>query len=148
MLRKALAAGLLVALCLGFLAVEGVSQAPPPVGPAPSEATNPWRGPQPPAFGSSVLPPQQAEPSFAELVQQLKNVRAQQEALKQQEKQLLDQIARKVDEQRRELQQAEQLLQQLQPPGEKTGPQQRPPLNEKTGRDKGPPDSYRNTEKK
>jgi hypothetical protein len=119
MLRKALAAVLLIALCLGFLAVQGISQAPPPVGSPPADTSPALPGAQPTSVSSPFPPPRQAEPSFAELVQQLKNVQAQQETLKQQEKQLLDQIAKKVDEQRKELQKAEQLLQQLRLPATK-----------------------------
>jgi hypothetical protein len=110
MLRKALAAGFLIALCLGFLAVEGSSQAPPPVAPSSADSTPASPGPQPP---SPFIAPQQTEPSFAELVQQLKNVRAQQEALKEQERRLLEKLVQKVELQRQELQKAEQLLQQL-----------------------------------
>ena len=143
MLRKALAAGLLIALCLGFLAVQGFSQAPTPVG-SPTAGSPPAPpGTQPPSVGSSILPPQQAEPSFAELVQQLKNVRAQQEALKQQEKQLLDQIAKKVDEQRKELQKAEQVLQQLQLSG------RMPPRAPQVDKEKGPlPDKQPDRERR
>ena len=143
MLRKALAAGLLIALCLGFLAVQGFSQAPTPVG-SPTAGSPPAPpGTQPPSVGSSILPPQQAEPSFAELVQQLKNVRAQQEALKQQEKQLLDQIAKKVEEQRKALQEAEQVLQQLQLSG------RMPPRAPQVDTEKGPlPDKQPDRERR
>src|SRR6516225_6689074 len=114
MLRKALAGGLLVAVCLGFLAVEGVSQAPP--SPAPPQVPIGAGPPDQPLFaGRDVSPPKPAEPSFDQLVQELKNVRAQQEALKAREKDLLDQLAKKVEEQRKALLKAEQLLQQLQP---------------------------------
>lgn len=133
MLRKTLAAGLLVALCLGFLAVEGVSQAPPPNSSPPADLTTAPRGIQPASAGSPFfLPDRQAEPSFAELVQQLKNVRARQEALKQQEKQLLDQMAKKVEEQRKALQEAERLLQQLQLSG------RMPPRAPQMDTEKGP----------
>jgi hypothetical protein len=47
-------------------------------------------------------------------VQELKNVRSQQEALKAREKVLLDKIAQKVAEQRKALQKAEEILRQLQ----------------------------------
>jgi hypothetical protein len=56
-------------------------------------------------------------------VQELKTVRAQQEALKTREKALLDKIAQKVEEQRKALQKAEELLRQLQtPPTDKVKP--------------------------
>lgn len=114
MLRKALAGGLLIAVCLGFLAVEGISQAPPPPAvPKLNGGTAPQG--QPPFAGLDVSPPKPAEPSFDQLVQELKNVRAQQEALKAREKELLDQLARKVAEQRQALQKSEQLLRELSP---------------------------------
>jgi hypothetical protein len=111
MLRKALAAGLLVALCLGFLAVEGISQAPPPGAPPKAEP------PLPPPDERAAS---RAEPSLEELVAKLKHVRAQQEALKQQEKQLLAQIAKKLNEQREALQKVEDLVRQLYEPAEVT----------------------------
>jgi hypothetical protein len=55
------------------------------------------------------------EASFESLVQELKNVRAQREALNAREKVLLDKIAQKVEEQRKALQKAEEILRQLQP---------------------------------
>ena len=120
MLRKALAGGLLIAVCLGFLAVEGISQAPP--SPAPPQVD---RGAtstsQHPFTGLDVSPPKPAEPSFDQLVQELKNVRAQQEALKAREKELLEQLAKKVAEQRREYLKSEQLLRELQQSNDQKG---------------------------
>jgi hypothetical protein len=118
MLRKALAGGLLVAVCLGFLAVEGISQAPP--SPAPPQVPIGAGPPDQPLFaGRDVSPPKPGEPSFDQLVQELKSVRAQQEALKAREKELLDQLAKKVAEQRKALQKAEERLQELQPPNQR-----------------------------
>ena len=133
MLCRTLAAGLLVVLCLGFLAVGGNSQPVPPTSPPAAEP---------------VPAPGRTEPSLAELVTKLKNVRAQQEALNEQERKLLDQIAEKVEEQRRELQKAEQLLQQLRLSG------RMPPRvlqkDDKDGffqrdRDKGVPRNYKDS---
>jgi hypothetical protein len=112
MLRKALAGGLLIAVCLGFLAVEGISQAPPPPAPAPDKFA-PTTVPL--GAGLDVNAPKPAAPSFHQLVQELKNVRAQQETLKAREKELLDQLVKKVAEQRKELLKSEQLLRELLP---------------------------------
>ncbi len=120
MLRKALAGGLLIVVCLGFLAVEGISQAPPPPD-APKFTGGTAPQGQPPIASLDVSPPKPAEPSFDQLVQELKNVRAQQEALKAREKDLLDQLAKKVAEQRREYLKSEQLLRELQPSNAQKG---------------------------
>jgi hypothetical protein len=112
---KVLACGLLVAVCLGLLAVEGVSQSPPPA-PGVGPATQPVPPGSDPNRGLPPVSPPIApgDASLETLVQQLKQVRAQQEQLKADEKALLAKIAQRVDEQRKALQKAEELLQQLQ----------------------------------
>jgi hypothetical protein len=138
MLRKALAAGLLITLCLGFLAVGGNSQQVPPFTPPTADLPSIQRDKSPPV-PSPYSVDQQTNPSFADLVTQLKNVRAQQEALKEQEKRLLEKLAQKVERQRHELQQQEQTLQQLRQPPTPTLPRlppdktkdERPPLEDK-----------------
>jgi hypothetical protein len=108
---KFLAAALLVAVCLCLLAVEGISQSPPPstAPPGLSPDNSPYQVISPPV----VIPPA-GDASLEQLVQELKSVRAQHEALKAQEKTLLAKIAQKVEEKRKDLQKAEQILRQLQ----------------------------------
>ncbi|HEY7159441.1 MAG TPA: hypothetical protein VH575_36180, partial [Gemmataceae bacterium] len=102
--RKLFAGGLFVAVCMCLLAVDGTSQAPPSPAPLPPPAvgTPPPVGSAPspsPASPDPILvnkpPVPSGETSFETLVQELKNVRAQREALNAREKALLDKIAQK-----------------------------------------------------
>lgn len=110
MKTKVSAAVLLTIMCICFLAVEGGSQ------PMPHAPGSPPINPFTPVVVPPPSPSAPQEGSLEQLVQQLKNVRRQQDQLKTQEAELLGRIAQKVEEQRKALQKAEELLRELQQP--------------------------------
>jgi hypothetical protein len=118
MKQKMIAVLALVVVCLGALALEGVSQPPPspsiaPVG-APVSAPTPSTGsPAAPDVNFSIVKPVQREWTFEQLVEALKAVRARQKELQAQEADLLAKIAEKVEEKRKDLGKSEEVLQKL-----------------------------------
>jgi hypothetical protein len=90
MMGKLFAGGLLLVACLGLLTVRVSSQDQP--------------------AGATPAAPQGASVSLEQMVQELKNVRAQKTELDKREKQLVERIAKAIQEQRQQLDRIEGLL--------------------------------------
>lgn len=105
---KLLGGGLLVVVCVGLLAIKGISQGPspvPPITPLP---------PPPVSKDPFISPPKGREMTFEQLAADLKTVRAKQAELKAQEEDILKKMAASIAEKRKDLEKAEEMLRQLQ----------------------------------
>lgn len=123
MKRKIIAVLFLVAVCLGVLVVEGVSQPPAapqgyylgttPPSPVSDKGAIPPPAPIPVPDKRPTLEQQQRIWTFEQLVEALKAVRARQKELQTQEADLLAKMEEKIVEKRKDLNKSEEILQQL-----------------------------------